>query len=72
MRAHCNQANEAPTERLAARLEAAGLNELMQRFRWEVWNQPHEERRVQQPREPIVDVGHGPAMIPILASNKQS
>jgi hypothetical protein len=72
-------------DELAARIEAAVANELMQRLRREVRNDAREERRIQQAREPMVDrapvtgrriavrdFGQGPAMIPVLASNKQS
>jgi hypothetical protein len=57
----------------------------MQRLRREVRNDAREEWRIQQSREPMFDrarvagrrialrdFGHGPAMIPVLASNKQS
>jgi hypothetical protein len=40
-----------------------------------VWNDAREVWRIQQSRQPMFDrgdFGHGPAMIPILASNKQS
>jgi hypothetical protein len=62
-------------DELAARIESAGQNELMQRLRREVRNNASQEWRIQQSRESMFDVrdfGHGPAMIPVLASNKQS
>ncbi|PYQ82405.1 MAG: hypothetical protein DMG03_17685 [Acidobacteria bacterium] len=72
-------------DELAARIESAGPNEPMQRLRREVRNDAREEWRIQQSRESIFDrapvagrriavrdFGHGPAMIPVLASNKQS
>ena len=72
-------------DELAAHIESAVPNELMQCLRREVWNDSRKERRIQQSREsmfdrapvagrPIAirDFGHGPVMIPVLASNKQS
>ena len=72
-------------DELAARLESTVANELMQRLRREVRNDAREEWRIQQSRESMLDrapvagrriavrdFGHGPAMIPVLASNKQS
>jgi hypothetical protein len=57
----------------------------MQRLGREVWNDAREKWRIQQSREPIFDraavagrrlavrdFGHGPAMIQVLAANKQS
>ncbi len=72
-------------DELAARIESTVANELMQGFRREVRNDAREEWRVQQSLESILDrapvagrrravrdLGHGPGMIPVLASNKQS
>ena len=72
-------------DEVAARLEAAVLNELMQRLRCEVRDDPRQAWRVQETREPTVhrapvarrhsavrDYCHGPAMIPVLRANKQS
>ena len=71
-------------DELAARIESAVLNELMQRLRREVRDDPREEWRVQEAREPMfhrAPIGgrrfavrgrHGPAMIPVLRANKQS
>ena len=62
-------------DELGARIESPGANELMQRLRWEVRDDAREKWRIQQSRESIVgvrDLGHGPGMIPIPASNKQS
>ena len=72
-------------DELGARLESPVANELMQRLRREVRNDAREEWRIQQSRESIFDrapvagrriavrgFGHGPAIIPVLASNKQS
>lgn len=72
-------------DELAARLESAVLNELMQRLRREVRDDPREEWRVQETREPMVHRApiagrrfavrgcrHGPAMIPVLRANQQS
>ena len=72
-------------DELAARIESAVANELVQGLGREVRNDAREEWRLQQPREPMLDralvagrrlavrdFGHGPAMIPVLASNKQS
>jgi hypothetical protein len=71
-------------DELAARIESAVPDELMQRLRREVGNDAREEWCIQQSREPIFDrapaggrvavrdFGHGPAMIPVLAINKQS
>ena len=41
-------------DELAARIESAVLNELMQRLRRQVRDDPREERRVQETREPMV------------------
>ena len=72
-------------DELAARIESTVANELMQGLRRKVRNDAREEWCIQQSREPILgrarvagrriavrDFGHGPAMIPVLASNKQS
>ena len=66
-------------DELAARFESAVLNELMQRLRREVRDDPREEWRVQETREPMIHrvpiagrrfavrgCRHGPAMIPVL------
>ena len=68
-----------------ARIESAVLDELMQRLRREVRDDPREEWHVQETREPIVHRApiaggrfavrgfrHGPAMISVLPANKQS
>ncbi len=70
---------------LNARIESAVLNELMQRLRREMRDDPREEWRVEETREPIVHRApiagrrfavlgcrHGPAMIPVLRGKKQS
>jgi hypothetical protein len=72
-------------DQLNARIESAVLNELMQRLRREVRDDPREEWRVQETREPMIHrvaiagrrfavrgCRHGPAMIPVLRANKQS
>jgi hypothetical protein len=72
-------------DELAARIESAVPNEPMQRLRREVRDDPREEWRVQETREPIVHRApisgprfavrgcrHGPAMIPVLRANEQS
>ena len=72
-------------DELAARIESAVLNELMQRLRREVRDDPREEWRVQETREPMVHRApfggrcfavhgcrHGLVMIPVLGANKQS
>ena len=41
-------------DQLSARLEAAVLNELMQRLRREVRDDPRQEWRVQETREPMI------------------
>src|SRR5262249_59756629 len=66
-------------DELAARIESAVLNELMQRLRREVRNYPSEDWRVQETREPMVHRApiagrrfavrgcpHGPPMLPVL------
>ena len=72
-------------DEVAARIESPVPNELMQRLRREVGDDPREEWCVKETREPMLyrvllagrsvavrDFRHGPAMIPVLRANKQS
>ena len=72
-------------DELAARIESAVLNEPMQSLRREVRDDPREGCRVQETREPLFHrfliarrrfavrgFRHGPAMIPVLPTKKQS
>ena len=44
-------------DELAARIESPEMNELMQRLRREVRDDPRQERRIQQAREPMIRGG---------------